>query len=35
MSTHGHNVWIDGGKGDVLVLKHIDIGDLRGDDFIF
>ena len=35
MSQHGHNVWIDGGQGDVLVLKGVDLHYLGKSDFLF
>jgi hypothetical protein len=35
ISQHGQDVWIDGGNGDVLVLKATDIGDLGKADFAF
>ncbi|SOC45861.1 hypothetical protein SAMN05892877_11890, partial [Rhizobium subbaraonis] len=35
LSTHGADVWIDGGKGDVLILKGIKTGDLTKGDFLF
>jgi hypothetical protein len=35
MSQHQKDVWIDGGSGDVLTLKNIDIHDLGKIDFLF
>jgi hypothetical protein len=35
LSTHGDDVWIHGSHGDVLVLKHVAVGDLDKSDFIF
>lgn len=35
MRAHGADVWIDGGSGDLLVLKAVKIGDLTKDDFLF
>jgi hypothetical protein len=35
MTQHHHDAWIDGGDGDVLVLKHVDIHDLGKADFTF
>lgn len=34
LSTHGDDVGIDGGNGDVLVLKQVALGDLDKSDFI-
>ncbi len=35
MRAHGPDVWIDGGQGDVLVLKGVKIADLTKSDFLF
>ncbi len=35
MEQHGNNVVIDGGHGDVITLKGVDIHDLGKADFIF
>lgn len=35
MSQHGDDVWIDGGKGDLLVLNDVGKADLSKDDFVF
>ncbi len=35
LSSHAADVWIDGGKGDVLILKGVKIGDLTKGDFLF
>jgi Ca2+-binding RTX toxin-like protein len=35
MSEKGHDVVIDGGAGDVLTLKNVDIDDLAKGDFLF
>ncbi|NVP58141.1 Ig-like domain-containing protein, partial [Mycoplana rhizolycopersici] len=35
LSVHDTDVWIDGGKGDVLILKGVKIGDLTKGDFLF
>jgi Ca2+-binding RTX toxin-like protein len=33
--SHGKDVWIEAGHGDVLVLKHVDMHDLNSADFTF
>lgn len=35
MRAHGPDVWIDGGHGDVLILKGVKIADLTKSDFLF
>lgn len=35
LSEHGHDVWIDGGNGDILVLQNTEIKDLGKSDFLF
>ena len=35
LTTHGRNVWIDAGNGDVLVLKGVELADLGKADFLF
>jgi hypothetical protein len=32
---HGHDVWIDTGHGDVLIVQHVTTHDLGKDDFSF
>jgi Ca2+-binding RTX toxin-like protein len=34
MTEHGSDVWIDGGHGDVLIVKHAAITDFGKGDFI-
>ncbi|MCV3738041.1 Ig-like domain-containing protein [Rhizobium sp. TRM96647] len=35
MHVHGKDVWIDGGHGDVVILKGVKIADLSKSDFLF
>lgn len=33
--NHGQDLWIEGGRGDVLIIKHFSKTELSVDDFIF
>ena len=35
MRVRGDDVWIDGGKGDILILENVTLADLDKSDFIF